>query len=607
MPGTRAAGRRAIIALAALAIVTASAAPAIARNGIVPPEPVKGRSVIVTYDSDAAFTRGGRGAEARAEATLASLRTKVFRLTPGKERRAMLQLAGQAGVASIENDSEVQETLAPNDPYWPSYVRWAHNQTRVTQTWDVARGTSAIRIAILDSGLQVSHPEFLERVVAPWDFVEGDSRPNDPRGHGTMSGGAAAAKGNNGKGVAGPCWNCRIIPVRVLNAYGTGYASNVIKGIAWAADHGADVISMSFGGFAWSSAMQNAISYARNRGAVVLASAGNEGNTARFYPGAYAGVISVAANRPDGTRYSWSNYGSWVDLTAPGCFWTTKTGSSYGNFCGTSASTPLVAGIVGILRGAKPTASVAEVEKALLDTAVPKSYVARGLPNAWAALGRLLGSTGATPTPTPTPKPTATPAPTPTATPAPGATPAPTPDGDDDADRPYRERNGRVVMEAENGSVVNRGEHRFSPSRLWPGYAGSGYISALPDRGGLVPMDRLWLAPELRFPVRFTTTGTYRVFVRGYAPDKYGNSVHVGINGRPTAAGLTNDVTFRSWAWASRTMAGGWATITVTAPGVHTVSIWMREDGYRIDRVYLTTGSSVPSDIGPAESKRDDD
>ena len=570
MPATRTRPPRtaaAILAMSVLAAAMPAAVGAAQPDKVDIPEPKPGRSIIVRYETAAGFERGGRAnADAAVESTVPDIRTKIFTLTPGKERKALEALASEAGVTSIELDTVVTETsTTPNDRYWSTYDKWAHDQVGLRAAWDITRGSSDVRIAILDSGLETSHPEFANRIVAPWDYVGDDASPNDPRGHGTMSSGAAAARGNNTRGVAGVCWSCRIIPVRVLDGNGSGYASDVIRGITYAANKGADVISMSFGGFGYSTAMQDAITYARTKGAVVLASAGNEGNTARFYPGAYSGVISVAANRPDGGRYSWSNYGGWVDLTGPGCFWTTKTGGTYGNFCGTSASTPLVAGIVGLMRAAKPSASRSTIESVIQSTARRVSYVQDGRPDALAALKAL------------------------------GATVAPA----------YVESGGTVVIEAETAdAAIARSDHSWAVSASKAGYVGSGYRSARKDVGMLLRSDQVGSSPELRFRVRFATTGTYRVYARTYSESRSSNSLHVGIGGKVTAPNVAKESSLQKWTWASRRMDGAIATIEVTSAGVHTVNVWMREDGLRLDRLVLTMSDTAPSGSGPAVSPR---
>jgi subtilisin family serine protease len=570
MPAPQTRLQRAAAALLATSMLAAAGPTAVAAgkpDRVEVPDPEPGQAVIVTYADDAGFRRGGRSADvASRDADLPAIRAKVFRLTPGKEREALQALAGDPAVTSIEIDHVVTETTTtPDDPYWATYDRWAHDQLGLPSAWDITRGSSDVVIAILDSGLETTHPEFARRIVSPWDYVGDDATPNDPRGHGTMSAGAAAARGDNGRGVAGACWSCRIMPVRVLDRNGTGYASDVIRGITYAANKGADVISMSFGGFAYSTAMQDAITYARSKGAVVLASAGNEGDTTRFYPAAYRGVIAVAANRPDGGRYSWSNFGSWVDLTAPGCFWTTHTGGGYGNFCGTSASTPLVAGLVGLLRAAKPDASRATIESVLQGTARPVSYVGDGRPDAVAALRAL------------------------------GASVAPA----------YVESGGSVVIEAETAdAAIARSDHRWAVSTTKDGYVGPGYRSARHDVGLLIPADEVSRAPELRYRVRFATPGTYRVYARLYGASSASDSLHVGVDGRVTAPGLSVGTRLGRWTWASRRTDGIAATVKVTTAGVHTIHVWMREDGVRLDRLVLTLSGAAPTGAGPAVSPR---
>ena len=175
----------------------------------------------------------------------------------------------------------------------------------------------------------------------------------------------------NGVGVAGMCWRCRIMPVKVAGSHGTLTWSNAIAGILWATDHGANVINMSFGSLYGSAALADAVSYAESHGVVVVAAAGNEGNTAKFYPAAYPGILSVAATTSNDSLYSFSTRGSWVRLAAPGCTWTSQRDSTWGSFCGTSAAAPVVAGIAGLYIAAHPGAMRSEVQYAITSTAAP--------------------------------------------------------------------------------------------------------------------------------------------------------------------------------------------------------------------------------------------
>jgi len=361
------------------------------------------------------------------------LGTLVVAPAAGKSRSAVrASLAMSSAVASIEEDHVGRVTLDPNDKLW--YEQWASRKVRTPDAWNYTTGGSGPIIAVLDSGIASGHVDLSGRVMAGWDFVNKDANPWDDLGHGTMVAGTAAGKGNNSVGIAGGCWGCRILPVKVANRRGSVAWSNAAAGIVWATDKGAKVITMSFGDTKGNATLQSAVQYARNHGVVVIASAGNNGNTTRFYPAAYSGVISVAATDKRDRLYDWSTRGAWVRLAAPGCVWTTTRSGGWGSFCGTSASAPLVAGIAGLALAAKPGATRDQVERAILTTAVHfTSKIGGGRVNALGVVSALAPPPPPTPSPTtsPTPTPSASPTadPTPTATPttAPTDTPQPTP------------------------------------------------------------------------------------------------------------------------------------------------------------------------------------
>ncbi len=256
--------------------------------------------------------------------------------------------------------------MTPNDPLWSK--EWFARKVRAPLAWDTTVGAGAPVIAVLDTGVQASHPDLTGRVLQGRDFVNNDNNAADDMGHGTMVAGVAAGAGMNSRGVAGICWRCKILPVKVANSNGNVRWSNVAAGITWAANHGADVINMSFGGLNGSSSVANAVAYARNHGVVVVAAAGNEGTSQRFYPAAYPGVLSVAATTSTDGLYSFSTRGAWVKLAAPGCTWTSQRGSKWGSFCGTSAAAPIVAGTAGLVFAAFPGASRSQVENKILNT-----------------------------------------------------------------------------------------------------------------------------------------------------------------------------------------------------------------------------------------------
>jgi subtilisin family serine protease len=274
--------------------------------------------------------------------------------------------------------------------------------------WDTTLGTAGTVVAVLDTGIAAGHQDLAGGLTGGWDFVNGDSNPADDHGHGTSTAGVAAARTNNGLGIAGACGACSIMPVKVADGAGYAFWSNLASGITWATDHGARVISMSIAGTSGGTTLSNAVQYAHDRGVVLVAAAGNAGNTTLQYPSAFGPVVSVAGSDSSDNRYGWSTYGSWVDVAAPGCNQATTSSGGYSNFCGTSSATPLVAGVAAILASARPSASNTAIETALSSTAVPVSgsWVRDGRIDAGAAVSALLG--GAAPPPDPPPAPTPT-------------------------------------------------------------------------------------------------------------------------------------------------------------------------------------------------------
>jgi thermitase len=272
-------------------------------------------------------------------------------------------LAADPRVVRVEPDGLVSIDWTPNDELWSS--QWEHRRTRLDRAWKFGRGERTTVIAVVDTGVWARHPDLKGHTLNGWDFVNHDRRPFDDNGHGTAVAGVAAAISNNGIGVAGVCGRCRIMPVKVLESNGVGWWTVAARGIVYAADHGADVINLSFTGPSGTDALGSAIAYARERGVVVVAAAGNQGSTAPGYPAAYPGVISVAASMSTDERYAWSNYSTWVKLAAPGCTTTTHVDGSYGGFCGTSAATPVVSGVAALVISRKPGKDRAWVEDLL--------------------------------------------------------------------------------------------------------------------------------------------------------------------------------------------------------------------------------------------------
>lgn len=282
---------------------------------------------------------------------------------PGKAAEALNTLAGE--VRWVETDAEARTmAVTPDDPFHDQ--NWGMQTSGVDEVWANETGDSSVVIAIIDTGV-TEVADLTGRLTAGYDFVNDDADPTDDEGHGTQSAMVAAAAGNNAEGANGACWGCRIMPVKVLGANGSGSYSDVAEGIIWAAENGADIINLSLGGPSPSNALTEAVNHARSLGVLVIAAAGNDGLNQVSYPGATPGVFGVAANTSSGYRYSWSNYHATdADLSAPGCLIAQDPlDSGWYWFCGTSAASPLVAGTAGLLLSEAPWADASAIERAL--------------------------------------------------------------------------------------------------------------------------------------------------------------------------------------------------------------------------------------------------
>jgi len=318
---------------------------------------------------------------------LDELDTEVVSVPTHGGLNILWRLAKDPRVEKVEPDGVAQATLTPNDPHWDR--AWGERKVRAPEAWNVSTGNSKTIIAIVDTGVDPRQPDLRGRVLRGWDFQNNDANPRDDNGHGTAVAGVASAAANDGVGIAGMCWNCRILPVKVLNANGSGSHSNIAAGIIYAVKHGADVINLSLAGPYPATVISDAVRFALRRGVVVVAAAGNEGSKRKSYPAAYDGVISVAATNGSDRLYSWSNRGSWVDLAAPGCAFTGKPRSSWSWWCGTSFATPMVAGTVALIKSVRPSMSRVAIERLLKQTSVGVRGISNGRINAGRALGRV--------------------------------------------------------------------------------------------------------------------------------------------------------------------------------------------------------------------------
>lgn len=278
---------------------------------------------------------------------------------PSRVDQVMARLAHNPQIAYVEPEYRLHLARTPNDPLYSQ--QWALPQIAAPAAWERTTGVTAVRIAIVDTGVDARHPELAGRVLPGRDFVHNDDDASDDHGHGTFIAGVIGAAGDDGVGVAGVCWSCQILPVKVMDADGNGGSGTVAQGIRWAVDQGAQVINISVGGARNPAVLRQAIVYAEQRGVLVVAAAGNEalaGNPVE-YPAGYPSVLAVAATTPTDQHAIFSNYGDQIDLAAPGVgitsvAWTPGEAGSYTREDGTSAATPFVAGVAGLLLSVNP-------------------------------------------------------------------------------------------------------------------------------------------------------------------------------------------------------------------------------------------------------------
>ena len=342
-------------------------------------------------------------------------------------------------VAIVTPDFELTTQSIPNDPSFGSLWGLSNNGSQggllnadinIEPAWALGTATSIVT-AVIDTGVDYTHPDLASNIwtntdevagngidddgngfvddVRGWDFVNNDSDPMDDNGHGTHVAGTIGAVGNNGIGVTGVAWTASIMPLKFLDQSGSGSLSDAIKAIQYARVNGAKIINASWGGGGFSSALQSAITQFITSGGLFVAAAGNEAtnnDVTPSYPDNYQGVISVGASTRTDTRASFSNYGTSVDVFAPGqSILSTLPGNRYGSLSGTSMATPQVAGALALLWGQNPTLSANTISQALInstDNVLRASNSTHGRINVGAAATSLRASNPTTP-PTTTP------------------------------------------------------------------------------------------------------------------------------------------------------------------------------------------------------------
>ncbi|WP_157721991.1 S8 family serine peptidase [Tumebacillus avium] len=257
----------------------------------------------------------------------------------------------------------------PNDMFYGSN-QWNLPLISADKAWQTTTGDPKVIIAVVDTGVDLNHPEFKGQLVAGRNMITGTNRPQDDNGHGTHVAGVIAARTNNLEGIAGIDWAGKIMPVKAMDADGSGSVLDIADGIVWAADHGADVINLSLGEYAGSDYLHEAIRYAYEKGVVLVAAMGNDGISDPSYPAAYEEVIGVAANDENNESANFSNYGQHTSVSAPGvAIPSTYPNNRYAALSGTSMASPHVAGVAALIRSINGDLTPDEVRTILEETA----------------------------------------------------------------------------------------------------------------------------------------------------------------------------------------------------------------------------------------------
>lgn len=242
--------------------------------------------------------------------------------------------------------------------------QWNLPAIRTEDGWEITRGNEDVIIAIIDTGIDMKHPDLVKRIVDGYNVLNDSPMPNDDNGHGTHVAGIIASETNNGLGIAGMTWYNRIMPIKAMNADGYGTSFDVAQGIRWAVENGANVINMSLGNYKASKALKEAIDYAYEKDVILVAASGNENTGQTSYPAAFENVIGVAAVDLNLTRADFSNFGNYIDVAAPGVdIASTYLKGQYASLSGTSMATPHVAALAGLIKSYQPDLKNAEIIK----------------------------------------------------------------------------------------------------------------------------------------------------------------------------------------------------------------------------------------------------
>ena len=296
---------------------------------------------------------------------MGAINVRILKVPEPARAKVLEALQHHPHIQFAESDQIVAPQLVPSDPWFDS--QWHLAAVQAPQAWDITTGDGGVIIAVLDTGVDASHPDLAPNLVPGWNIYEDNSDTSDVYGHGTEVAGTAGAAGDNTIGVASVAFNCRVMPVRVSQEDGMASYSAIAAGLTYAADHGARVANISYM-VTDSSTVTSAAQYFESKGGVTVVAAGNEGAFDSSADNPY--VLTVSATGPDDVLTSWSCTGNNIDLAAPGRgIWNTTRGGGYGAGSGTSFSAPIVAAAAALVISANPSLSGTQVQDILKQSA----------------------------------------------------------------------------------------------------------------------------------------------------------------------------------------------------------------------------------------------
>ncbi len=363
-------------------------------------DPVPGQLLVQTRlganPNVVARTLASHGANIQKQ--VAAIRVHVLRVPEPAIDRVQQALAATGLFTFVERDRIARVVATPNDPNFTS--QWHLNKIQASNAWNITTGSPSITIALADSGVDPTHEDLASKLVPGWNFLTGTSNTADAQGHGTATAGSAAAATNNGVGVAAAGWSNPVMPLAIVDATGSASYSDMASAITYAADHAVRIINLSLAGPSPSSTLETAVSYAWNKGTVVFASAGNYSTSTPYYPAACVNAVAVSATDPNDNLSSYSNFGNWITLSAPGdSILTTNNGGGYGAWSGTSFSSPIAASVAALVLSVRPSLSASALVNLLeqnsddLGTPGFDQYFGWGRVNAYKAVSAALNIT----------------------------------------------------------------------------------------------------------------------------------------------------------------------------------------------------------------------